>query len=87
LAPGIESREDSDMATRSKRPTKAEIQAHYADDIKTATTRQLASILTGIGTTMPKYIANALEPLAREEMLARGIDYPDVSARFILAFS
>lgn len=52
------------------RPTLKQIRAFYADDIKNAKTSELFVIVRG--ELRPKYLNDALKPMAQDELRARG---------------
>jgi hypothetical protein len=63
---------------------KADIQAHYEADIKGASDNQLFDILTE-RIDAPKRVKDALVPMARAELVARGFAFPDFTAMFRVA--
>jgi len=62
--------------------TKAGAKAHYAADVKDATERQLFAMVRESypAPQPPKAVREALHELAVDELIARGVTFPEFSA-------
>lgn len=65
----------------AKRPTPTQIRENYAPQVRECSLSQLATMIRG--ELEPKWIGEALVPLAIEEAERRGIEYPPFWALFV----